>query len=54
VVGSRGCLQVSYDQEKATSESRKQAADKAADELRQEAAKRQRLEDTNKVRGAAH
>lgn len=43
------CLQLLYDKEKATSESRKQAADKAADELRQEAAKRQRLEDTNRV-----
>lgn len=43
------CLQLLYDKERATSESRKQAADKAADELRQEAAKRQRLEDTNRV-----
>jgi hypothetical protein len=43
--------QLVYDKERATSESRKQAADKAADELRQEAAKRQRLEDTNRVSG---
>lgn len=43
-------LQVLHDQEKSSHESHKQAAEKAADELRQEAAKRQRLEDTNKVR----
>lgn len=42
-------IQVLHDQEKAGHESRKQAADKAADELRAEAAKRQRLEDSNKV-----
>lgn len=41
--------QVLYDQEKSGHESQKQAAERAADELRQEAAKRQRLEDTNKV-----
>jgi hypothetical protein len=40
---------VLFDQEKASGESCKQAADRAAEELRQEAAKRQRLEDTNKV-----
>lgn len=42
--------QVLLDQEKKERESSKQAADQAASELRQEAAKRQRLEDTNKVR----
>lgn len=45
-------VQVLYDQEKSSHESHKQAAEKAADELRQEAAKRQRLEDTNKVSGS--
>jgi len=44
------CLQVLFDQERSGHEARKKAADTAADELRQEAAKRQRLEDTNKVR----
>lgn len=48
VQDSKAALQLVYDKERATSESRKQAADKAADELRQEAAKRQRLEDTNR------
>lgn len=38
-----------FDQERSGHEARKKAADTAADELRQEAAKRQRLEDTNKV-----
>jgi hypothetical protein len=47
---SLSILQVLYDQEKSSHSSHKQAAEKAADELRQEAAKRQRLEDTKKVR----